>query len=273
MTVVLRLKKELRVPVDAKCVCPDAFAGKSLNQLAQLQLWEGNQKYALKDLFEVEGDCGKTPSEVTIQLIGNLSKIQRIGVGMTAGTLKIQGDVGMHLGEEMKGGTITAKGNVGSWVGAAMKGGTITAEKNAGDYVGGAYWGSTKGMHGGTILIGGNAGSEVGLYMNKGLIKVQGDVDQFAGIHMKGGTVIVHGNAKERAGAYMQGGKIILCNRVEAVLPTFTIDSVKNKAKANGEEIKKPFYLFVGDLVERGTGKLYVSKDKNKYLKGYEALL
>jgi formylmethanofuran dehydrogenase subunit C len=273
MVVVLRLKKELRVPINAECISPNVFAGKSLGEIAELQLWEGNRKRSLGDVFEVEGSCGKTPSEVTIHLVGELSKVQRIGAGMTEGQVKVQGDVGMHIGDEMKGGKITVEGNAGSWVGSAMKGGMIEVKKNAGDYIGAAYRGSTKGMRGGTIIIHGNAGTEVGCYMKKGFIKVYGDIDQFVGIRMKNGTISVKGNTKERAGAYMKGGKIILCNHVASILPTFTIDSIKSKAKAERKEIKEPFYLFIGDLVEHGNGKVYVSKNKNEHLKGYEELL
>lgn len=273
MAVMLHLKKELRVPINAECISPNVFAGKSLSKIAELQFWEGNRKRSLGDVFEVEGNCGKTPSEVTIHLVGNLSKAQRICAGMTEGEVRIQGDVGMHLGEEMKGGKITVEGNAGSWVGSAMKGGVIEVRKNAGDYIGAAYRGSTKGMQGGTIIIHGNAGAEVGCYMRKGFIKVYGDIDQFVGIRMRNGTIIVKGNTKERAGAFMKGGKIILCNHVASILPTFTIDNIKSKAKAEGEEIKEPFYLFIGDLAEHGNGKLYVSKNKNEHLKGYEELL
>jgi len=273
MVVVLRLKRELRVPINAECISPNVFAGKSLGEIMGLQLWEGNRKCSLGDVFEVEGNCGKTPGEVTIHLIGNLSKVQRIGVGMIEGEVRVQGDVGMHLGEEMKGGKIMVEGNAGSWVGSAMKGGIIEVRKNAGDYIGAAYRGSIKGMQGGAIIIHGNAGAEVGCYMRKGLIKIYGNVDQFVGIRMRNGTIVVQGNAKERAGAYMTGGKIILCNHVASILPTFSIDSIKSKAKAEGEKIKEPFYLFIGDLVEHGNGKLYVSKNKNEHLKGYEELL
>ncbi len=273
MVVVLYLKRELRVPISAECISPNVFAGKSLGEIAGLQLWEGNHKRSLGDVFDIEGNCGKTPSEVTINLFGELSKVQRIGEGMTEGKVKVQGDVGMHLGEEMKGGEITVEGNAGSWAGSAMRDGLIEVRKNAGDYIGAAYRGSTKGMQGGTIIIHGNAGTEVGCYMKKGLIKIYGNVDQFVGIRMRNGTIVVQGNAKERAGAYMKSGKIVLCGHVPSVLPTFTIDSVKSKAKAEGEEIKEPFYLFIGDLVEHGNGKLYVSKNKNEHLKGCEELL
>jgi len=273
MAITLRLKKELRVPVSGECLSPNVFASKSLEEIAKLQLWEGNRKQSVTDVFEIEGNCGETPDEMTIRLIGNLSKIHRIGVGMTSGEVRVQGDVGMHLGEEMKGGKIIVEGNADSWVGCAMKGGTIEVERDAGDYIGGAYWGTTKGMQGGTIIIRGNAGTEVGCYMRKGLIQVYGDVDQFVGIRMRDGSIIVHGNAKERAGAFMIGGKIILCSYVASVLPTFTIDSIKSKAKAEGEEIEGPFYLFIGDLAEHGNGKLYVSKSKNEHLKSCEEML
>lgn len=273
MTVTLRLKQELRIPIDAECITPNIFAGKSTEEIAKLPLWEGNCKRPLLEIFEIGGNCGKTSSEVVIHLVGDLSKAQKIGAGMTDGEIQVKGNVGMHLGEEMKGGKITVEGNVGSWAGSAMKGGNIEVKKDAGDYIGGAYRGSTKGMQGGAIIIQGNAGTEVGRCMKKGLIRIRGNVDQFAGIRMANGTIVVQGNAKERVGAYMTGGKIILCNHVSSILPTFTIDSIKSKAKAEGEQIKGPFYLFIGDLTEQGNGKLYASKNKNEHLKNYEELL
>jgi formylmethanofuran dehydrogenase subunit C len=272
MTVTLSLKKELGVPVFAECISPDVFAGKSQGEIAQLQLWEGNRQRALSDLFTTKGESGDKPKEVAIKILGDLSKVRRIGACMTDGEIMVQGDVGMHVGEEMKGGTIVVEGNAGSWVGAAMRGGTIEVNRNAGDYIGGAYRGSAEGMKGGTIIIQGNAGVEVGCHMRKGVIRVHGEVGQFVGIRMKDGAILVQGKAGERAGAFMTGGKIVLCNYIPSVLPTFTIDGFKSKVRIE-EEIKKPFYVFVGDLTEQGKGKLYVAKDKNEHLKSYETLL
>ena len=67
-------------------------------------------------------------NELVIHIDGNLSKVQRIGSGMTDGEIRIAGDVGMHLGVEMKGGKITVEGNVGSWLGSSMKGGNYRSE-------------------------------------------------------------------------------------------------------------------------------------------------
>jgi formylmethanofuran dehydrogenase subunit C len=273
MTVKLRLRKELRVPLDGERLSPKALLGKTVEEIKGIHIWEGNRKRTIKDFFDVQADPRKPPENDEIGLIGDLSKVRRIGAAMTTGHMTVQGDVGMRLGEEMQGGTITVEGDADSWVGSRMRGGTITVKGNAGDYVGGAYRGSSHGMRGGTIVIHGNAGTEVGRYMTGGLIKVSGKVNQFAGIRMKGGTIVVEGLAEQRAGAFMTGGKIVLCNQTPSVLPTFTIESVKGKAKAEGEVIAGPFYLFVGDLTEHGNGRLYVSRNHNPHLEEHEKLL
>lgn len=260
-------------PINAESITPDNFAGKSLNEITALNIWEGNRKKTLGELFKVTGEDCETLENVRIEIVGDLRKVKRIGINMSAGEIVIRGDVSMHLGEEMKGGTIIVMGNVGSWAGSMMKGGTIEIKGNAGDYVGAAYRGSTKGMSGGNIIIHGNAGNELGCYMRKGTIKVYGNVGQFAGVHMRNGTIYVKGNSEGRAGACMTGGKIVLCGYIESILPSFTIDSIKSKAKVNGEPITGPFYMFIGDLTEQGKGRLYVSKTQNLHLNFYEKFL
>jgi len=244
-----------------------------LEEIGKLQLWEGNRQRNLSDLFHIEGDGAATPEKLTIQVLGDVHKVRRIGAGMSAGEVIIYRDAGIHLGEEMRGGRITVGGSADSWTGAMMKDGVIEVKGNAGDYVGAAYRGSVKGMRGGTIIIHGNAGNELGLFMRKGLIKVQGSVGQFAGMHMKNGTILVRGNSEGRAGAEMTGGKIVVCGNVPSVLPTFSIDSVKPKVKINGEEATGPFYLFIGDVTEEGEGKLYISQASNPHLKFHEQYL
>ncbi|UCD96441.1 MAG: formylmethanofuran dehydrogenase subunit C [Candidatus Bathyarchaeota archaeon] len=227
MPVKLTLKQSTKVPINGKCISPDVFSEKSLNEIAQLEMWEGNRKVALSELFRLEGESGKTPAETKIHLVGNLSRMRNIGVQMTAGEIRIDGSVGMHLGEKMKGGTISAKEDAGSWLGSQMKGGTIEVMKDAGNFVGAAPRGSTRGMRGGSIIIHGNAGSEVGSNMRDGLIQVTGNVDQFLGIRMQNGTIVVHGETASRPGAFMTGGKIVLLGPVESILPSFSINRVK----------------------------------------------
>jgi formylmethanofuran dehydrogenase subunit C len=271
--ITLYPKRLFRVPIDADCISPDTFAEKSVSDIALLQVWEGNRKRTLGDLFKIEQTSDTSSEEATIRIFGDVSKVRRIGAKMSMGKILIEGDAGMRLGEEMKGGKITLTGNADSWTGFMMKNGTIEIKGDAGDYIGTAYRGSTEGMGGGEIIIHGNAGSEVGCFMKKGIIKIYGNVGHFAGMHMRNGTILVQGNSEGRAGAEMTNGKIVVCGYIPSILPTFTIDSIRPNVKLDGEKIEGPFYRFTGDLADHGDGKLFVSQAKNPHLKSYEEYL
>jgi formylmethanofuran dehydrogenase subunit C len=265
--------KEFQFPIVASCISPDVFDGKTCEEIAQLQIWEGNKQKKLNELFKIAE--AKTDSETDrIVIQGNLDEVRGIGSRMTKGEITIQGNGGMHVGEEMKGGKITVKGDVGGWTGSMMKGGTIMIRGNAGDYLAAPYRGSSQGMTGGQITVHGNVGNEAGAHIKKGLIRIYGNVGQFIGFRMREGTIYVQGDCAGRAGACMVNGKIIIGGSLEFVLPTFTIDSVRNKVKVEGDEsVEGPFYVFIGDLAETGYGKLYVRKEKNPHLGSYESLL
>ena len=270
--ITLIPKRVFKFPIEGKSISPDIFAEKSAKEIADLEVWEGNRKRSLGELFDIKNE-NSASEEFTVKIEGDVSKVRNIGFRMSMGQIIVDGDVGMHLGEEMSGGTITVSGNAGSWAGSQMKGGTIEIKGNAGNYIGAAYRGSTKGMNGGKVIIYGNAGHEVGCYMRKGLIQILGNVGIFAGIHMNNGTIFVQGNSEGRAGAQMTNGKIVLAGYSEDVMPSFTIDDIKAKVKVDGEKIEGPFYRFIGDLADKGKGKLFVSKPKNPYLSSYEKYL
>jgi len=273
MTILLRPRYSSKVPLNAKCVSPDIFASKTVEEIKALKVWEGNKQRALGELFEIDGESAPTPKEVSIRLIGDLHKVKRICEEMSNGETTIDGDVGLHLGEKMTGGRIIVSGNAGSWLGAMMKGGSITVNGNAGDYIGAAYRGSNKGMQGGTIEINGNVGNEAGCFMREGLIKIGGKAGQFLGVHMRNGTIVVHGDSDGRAGAGMVGGRIVLLGSTTSVLPTFSIDSIKKKVEVDGKETQGPFYMFTGDVAEKGNGKLYILQARNQHLSFYEKYL
>jgi formylmethanofuran dehydrogenase subunit C len=272
MNVTLIPKRTFKFPIEGKNISPDVLAKKSEKEIASLEVWEGNRKVSLGDLFDIKVN-GSSSEEVIVKVEGNVATVRNIGFRMSKGQVVVDGDVGMHLGEEMKGGSIIVSGNAGSWAGSQMNGGTIEIKGNAGNYIGAAYRGSTKGMNGGKIIIHGNAGHEVGCFMRKGVIKIFGNVGLFAGIHMNNGTIFVQGTSQGRAGAQMTNGKIVLTGHSEDVMPTFTIEEIKAKVKVDGEKIQGPFYKFTGDLADNGKGKLYVSKPKNPYLNTYEKYL
>jgi formylmethanofuran dehydrogenase subunit C len=263
----------LKVPVEAKCIKPNEFSGKSIEEIAKLPIWEGNRKRALGELFKIKGESSVKPEECSIRIFGDLSRVRGIGAEMSMGEIIAEGNVGMRLGEEMKGGKILVKGDADSWVGSMMEAGTIEVMGDAGDYVGAPYRGSTAGMKGGMIIVHGNAGYEVGCFMKGGIIKIHGNVGQFVGIRMRDGTILVEGDSEGRVGAGMLEGKIILCGYVPSVLPTFTIDSIRPNVKVNEERVTGPFYRFVGDLADGGDGKLFISQVKNPHLNFYEKYL
>jgi formylmethanofuran dehydrogenase subunit C len=270
--IVLTPKRKFTFPVNAECINPDIFQGKNISEIANLQLFEGNKPKELGDLFKIEDANAVSPS---ITINGDVSEVRKIGTGMKTGEILINGNVGMHLGEKMAGGKITVNGDAWQWAGSAMKKGLIEIHGNAGDYLASPYRGTTEGMKGGKIVVDGDVGNDSGAYLHGGLIKIKGNnIGQFLGFHMSDGTIHVEKNARSRIGANMTGGKIIVSGVVEEVMPTFSIDSVKPKVKIDDtESAAGPFYVFLGDLAEKGKGKLFVSKANNPQLKTYEKFL
>jgi formylmethanofuran dehydrogenase subunit C len=270
--IVLTPLKKFQFPVYAECISPDVFQGKDTGEIANLLLFEGNKQKKLSELFKIEEDEAETP---TITINGDVSHVRRIGMGMKNGEIVINGNAGMHLGEKMAGGKITVNGDVCQWAGSAMKKGLIEIHGNAGDYLASPYRGSSDGMHGGKIIVDGDVGSDSGAYLHGGLIKIKGNnTGQFLGFHMYDGTIHVEKNAGTRVGANMTGGKIVVSGSIEEMLPTFTIDAVKPKVKiGDTESATGPFYVFLGDLAEKATGKIFVSKSKNPQLCTYEKFL
>jgi formylmethanofuran dehydrogenase subunit C len=263
--------KEFRLPVTAECISPDVFEGKTLPEIEKLKLWEGNKQRTLNELFKIKETGAENPS---IAIHGDVSSVRRIGACMTKGEIVIEGNAGMHLGEEMRSGKINVHGHVAGWAGSMMKGGEIEVHGDAGDYLASPYRGSTMGMDGGRITVYGNVGSEVGNNMKKGMVKIYGNARQFVGFRMHDGTIYVQSACQGRAGACMVGGKIVVGGFLESVVPTFTIDSIRARVKVEEDEVVEgPLYMFLGDLTENGNGKLYVIKEKNPHLRHYEKYL
>jgi formylmethanofuran dehydrogenase subunit C len=269
--IILIPKRKFEVPVQAACISPDVFKGKDTAEIANLPVTEGNRNVKLGDLFEIQEDNLETPY---ITINGDASKVKRIGEAMKTGEILINGDVGMHTGEKMAGGKITVNGNIGGWSGNDMKAGTIEVHGNAGDYLASPYRGNDTGMKGGLITVDGNVGTDVGCYLRGGIIKIKGAAGRFLGYHMTDGAIYVEKGSDFRFGACMRGGKIVIAGAVEEVLPSFTIDSVKPKVKIDDtQSVQGPFYVFLGDLSEHGTGKLFINKANNPQLKSYEKYL
>jgi formylmethanofuran dehydrogenase subunit C len=262
--IVLTPLKKFQFPVQAESITPDVFQGKSLEEIASLTVWEGNKQKTLGDLFKIEEKTVETPN---ITINGDVSGVRRIGQGMKNGEIVINGNAGMHLGEKMAGGKITVNGNTSGWTGSSMKKGLIEIHGDASDYLASPYRGSTEGMRGGKIIVDGNVGSDSGCCLRGGVIKIKGNAGPFLGFNITDGTIHVEKNVGPRLAANMTGGKIVVSGTVDDIMPTFTVDGVKAKVKIDPSETAQgPFYVFLGDLAEKGNGKLFVSKANNPQL-------
>jgi formylmethanofuran dehydrogenase subunit C len=214
--LILTLKEQPTVPLEAEVLSPDVLAGLSHEEVCALPVFLGKHQYRLDELFTIEGAGSEE-----LEIHGEAGKVKWIGRGMTRGRITIWGNVGMHLGAYLKGGVIEVTGNASDWVGAEMTGGLIHIHGNAGGQVGAAYRGSPAGMNGGTILIDGSAGIEVGMRMRRGIIVIKGPVRDFAGLQMKGGSIFLLGGAELRTGAWMFRGTIVSLVPL-TLLPTFS---------------------------------------------------
>lgn len=249
--------------LEAECITPDNFAGKTLEQIADLPVWEGNTSHRLGKFFDISGTTAATAAEQAIVVNGNLPRVKYIGSKMTAGAILCKGDVDMYLGAWMKGGSILCKGNADAFAGIQMEGGDLVIEGNAGNYLGAAYRGDWRGMKGGNILVKGNAGSDLGEYMIGGTITVNGNVTINAGIHAgravgakePGGKIVIRGNAESRVGAQMTRGTIFVLGNIKTMMPGFALKSTE-EVELDGQ--KMPFQVYAGDRAEAGKGTLYV---------------
>ena len=269
MSITFTYRTETSVPVEVEGLTPDWACDKSLAEVERFEIFHGNRKMPLAEMFAVSGDA----SDKRFDFEGNLSGVHWIGAHMRSGRIVIRGPGGRHIGSELRGGKIRVEGDAGGWVGCEMRGGFIHVQGNAGHLVGAAYRGSAKGMLGGTILVDGNAGNEIGLSMQKGVIAIGGEAGDMLGFNMTDGTVLVIGNGGIRPGAGMHGGTIgIFGPAPPPVLPSFRFDRTTSPEKLSAmlrglrdkglrlDESLLPadVDVYAGDLIEEGSGEIYL---------------
>jgi formylmethanofuran dehydrogenase subunit C len=269
MSLTLAYRAETSVPVEIEGLTPDWACDKSLGEIERFEVFHGNRKLPLAELFAVSGDA----SDRRLDFEGNLAGVHWIGAHMRSGQVHVHGPAGRHIGSEMRGGEIRIDGDAGGWVGAEMHGGFIHVRGNAEHLVGAAYRGSVKGMTGGTILVDGNAGNEIGLSMRRGLIAIGRNAGDMIGFNMIAGTVLVVGEAGIRPGAGMRRGTIcVLGATPPPLLPTFrygctsrpaVVALLLRQARARGLAVDEGLMSaeldqYHGDLVALGRGEIFV---------------
>ncbi|MGA2917465.1 formylmethanofuran dehydrogenase subunit C [Methanoregula sp.] len=262
-TVTLTVKKTPELFLECEHVNPDAFAGKTLDQIAKLGAYQGKEISTIGDYFTVAGEAGATAADTKIVINGDCTKMKYIGAKMTAGEVVVNSTCDMYTGSWMSGGKLLVKGNVHSFCGLAMKGGEFTVEGNAGNYLGAAYRGDWRGMSGGVLRVKGNAGSDVATFMTGGELIVEGNVDIHIGTHMEGGKIIVKGNANRRVAGQMVKGEVYVFGAINVMMPGF---KKIGETELEVDGTKARFTEYTGDMGERHPtrkgvpvyGKLYM---------------
>jgi formylmethanofuran dehydrogenase subunit C len=271
MAIKLTYRAQTTVPVEVEGLTPDWTCDKSLAEIERFEIFHGNRKLPLAEMFAISGD----PSDKRFDFEGNLSGVHWIGAHMRSGQIVIHGPAGRHVGSELRGGEIHVEGDAGGWVGCEMRGGLIHVQGNAGHLAGAAYRGSAKGMTGGTLIIDGDAGNEIGLSMQAGTIAIGGAAGDMLGFNMTDGTILVMGDCGIRPGAGMHDGTIGLFGPTPPpLLPSFRLDrpTQPDKLPAMLRELRDKGLRFdesrlptevdvyVGDMVADGDGEVYLCK-------------
>jgi formylmethanofuran dehydrogenase subunit C len=219
VTLVLSLREPPAAPVDAEGVRPDRLAELSRGDIERLELFHGNRRTALRELFAVSGD-----GEPEVRVEGDLARVTRLGAGMTGGRLELT-SAGAHTGAGMRGGEIVVEGDAGDWAGAEMRGGRLVIRGSAGVRLGGAYAGSRAGMRGGEIVVHGDADEEAGAGLRRGLIAVGGRVGGAAGLNALAGTIVALGGFGAHAGAGVRRASLVAM-AATALLPSYAFACV-----------------------------------------------
>ena len=266
MTLTLTLRESPVAPLDAAALSPDRLAGSSRPEIEALELWHGNRRATVGELFDVSG-----AGEDDVRVVGDLARVAGLGTGMTGGRLTLAGDAGPHVGARMEDGELVVEGDVGDWAGAEMQGGRLTVRGSAGRRLGGAYAGTAAGMRGGEILVHGDAGEEAGAGLRRGLIAVAGRVGAAAGLNALAGTIVAFGAVGAHPGAGMRRASIVAMTST-TLLPTYApactyrppfLRLCLRRLRALGlpvtdEQIDGAYTRWSGDSVELTRGEILI---------------
>ena len=266
MTLTLTLRDTPPGPIDAEALCPDRLAGLSRPEIERLELWHGNRRTALGELFAVS-----RAGSPDVRVEGDLERVACLGAGMAGGRLTLAGGAGPHAGAGMSDGELIVEGDAGDWTGADMRGGRLVVKGSVGRRLGGAYVGARAGMRGGEILVHGDAGDEAGAGLRRGLIAVAGRVGQAAGLRALAGTIVALGALGAHPGAGMRRASIVAMisatplptyARACAYRPPFLRLSLR-RLRALGlpvtdEQIEGRYSRWSGDGLELGRAEILI---------------
>jgi formylmethanofuran dehydrogenase subunit C len=263
--LVLTAREPPEQRLDLSPLVPHRLAGKTVAQIAAIELQTTRQRITVGDVF------GLRMGDVNLLHIENAcDRFDGVGEAMSAGEIHVDGDVGQNAGRLMSGGLLVIHGDAGPWAGSGMTGGCVEISGSAGDRLGGSFVGETAGMRGGVIVVRGDAGERAGDHMRRGTILIEGAAGAYAGSRMIAGTVLVRGRAGPRPGYLMQRGTIVLGQACDLMSPTFVDCGVhelvamrlmaafiREYSTKSAVLMGRPLRRMAGDMAVLGKGEIF----------------
>jgi formylmethanofuran dehydrogenase subunit C len=240
------------------------LAGKAVAEIERIEVGTTRIRALVGDIFRVrEGD----PAAIAIE--GGSARFDRVGMGMSSGAIRVEGEVGVEAGRLMSGGQLTIRGDAGLFAGSRMKAGTLDIEGNAGERLGGPLSGETIGMSGGVLHVRGDAGERAADRLRRGFVLIEGRAGAYAGSRMIAGTLAIGDEAGDLPGYLMGRGTILLRRGATLLSPTFgdcgEHDLVAARLLANyiaqtsvrlASLFRQPLRRLAGDLAALGKGEI-----------------
>lgn len=267
LTFTLRSAPAQRV--DLSPLNPATLKDLSAAQIAALPIHTTRAALSVGELFDVaDGDR----DEIVIQ--GGSERFDRVGAGLSAGSIRVVGEVGVEAGRGMSGGHVVIEGSAGAYAGSGLRGGLLRITGDAGERLGGPRAGETEGMNGGVLHVLGKAGARAGDRLRRGLLLIEGAAGDYAGSRMVAGTMVIGGRAGALPGYLMNRGTILLAGGASRMAPTFLDCGAFELVAARllGAEIEKhssplglafrgPLRRYAGDLAALGKGEIFANAD------------
>ncbi|MEL7048328.1 MAG: formylmethanofuran dehydrogenase subunit C, partial [Pseudomonadota bacterium] len=247
---------------------PSRLKGLSPGDVQRINLSKGHHTINLGDVFDIAG----TAEDGDIVFEGGSARFDNVAVGLDAGSITVEGDVGHYAGHKMTAGRLVIKGNARHHLGSSMQDGLIHVTGNVADRVGAPSPGVRDGMAGGAIIIDGTAGDHCGERQRRGLIIAKGKVGKCAGGRMLGGTIWGLSGFGACLGIQMRRGTI-LTPTLETPLSTFVdcgpqnlgILTIMSRHYGKLLDSRAPalptgtVQRFVGDIASIGRGEILVT--------------
>ena len=245
------LQVKLHASLDAEADCAALLAGEwgklTAADLARRPVSiAGRGPVSLGELAEVSG-----APDGTIRFLGDWRHAARLGAGLPAGAVMIEGDVGDEVGLGMAGGSIEVRGNAGDRAGAAAPE-------------------ARRGMTGGELVVLGSVGREAGALMRRGLLVAGGTVGDHAAVGMIAGTIVAFGAVGPTPGLWSKRGSVVALNdvpvpstyRYACTYQPVHLRLLLSRLKARftlpveGRHLTGFYRRYSGDLAELGKGEI-----------------